>query len=92
VVGGFFQVFGLGNMYAGNIGVGLLFLFGYWFVAAFFFVVSILTCTGWLVLPLHEAVAVQIETIKVVIQSMGRTSQPVQVRMLTTKKKAATNQ
>lgn len=52
VVGGFFQVFGLGNMYAGNIGVGLLFLFGYWFVAAFFFVVSILTCTGWLVLPM----------------------------------------
>src|SRR5215216_3975808 len=28
----FLQTFGIGHLYAGNIGVGLLFMFGYWFV------------------------------------------------------------
>ena len=30
--GFFFQTFGIGHMYAGNVGVGLLFMFGYWIV------------------------------------------------------------
>jgi hypothetical protein len=30
--GFFFQTFGIGHIYAGNVGVGLLFMFGYWFV------------------------------------------------------------
>lgn len=31
--GFFFQTFGIGHIYAGNVAVGLLFMFGYWFVA-----------------------------------------------------------
>lgn len=38
--GFFFQTFGIGQIYAGNVGLGLLFLFGYWFV----FFVNILLC------------------------------------------------
>ncbi len=30
--GFFFQTFGIGHMYAGNVGTGLLIMFGYWFV------------------------------------------------------------
>ena len=30
--GFFFQTFGIGHIYAGNVGVGLLFMFGYWFI------------------------------------------------------------
>ena len=30
--GFFFQTFGIGHMYAGNVGVGLLLMFGYWAV------------------------------------------------------------
>jgi hypothetical protein len=33
ILPGFFQVFGIGHIYAGNVGLGLLFMFGYWFVA-----------------------------------------------------------
>lgn len=33
VIPGLFQIFGIGHMYAGNIGTGLLFMFGYWMVA-----------------------------------------------------------
>lgn len=33
VVPGLFQVFGIGHIYAGNVGTGLLFMFGYWFLA-----------------------------------------------------------
>lgn len=29
----FFQTFGIGHIYTGNVGLGLLFMFGYWFVA-----------------------------------------------------------
>ena len=33
VLPGFFmQTFGIGQIYAGNVGLGLLFMFGYWFV------------------------------------------------------------
>jgi TM2 domain-containing membrane protein YozV len=38
--GFFFQTFGIGHMYAGNVGMGLLFMFGYWFVLF----VNILLC------------------------------------------------
>jgi heme/copper-type cytochrome/quinol oxidase subunit 1 len=35
VLGGLFcQTFGLGHIYAGNVALGLLFMFGYWVVAA----------------------------------------------------------
>ncbi|MGB3392644.1 MAG: hypothetical protein WA956_15590 [Stenotrophomonas sp.] len=30
---GIFQVFGIGHMYAGNVGTGLIIMFGYWAVA-----------------------------------------------------------
>jgi TM2 domain-containing membrane protein YozV len=30
--GFFLQTFGIGQIYAGNVGLGLLFMFGYWFV------------------------------------------------------------
>lgn len=33
VVPGLFQIFGIGHIYAGNVGTGLLFMFGYWAVA-----------------------------------------------------------
>jgi TM2 domain-containing membrane protein YozV len=48
--GFFFQTFGIGNMYAGNVGLGLLFMFGYWFVLF----VNILLCfvlIGFITLP-----------------------------------------
>ncbi len=47
----FFQTFGIGNMYAGNVGVGLLLMFGYWFVQF----VNLLLCfvlIGFITLPL----------------------------------------
>lgn len=46
----FFQVYGIGHMYAGNIAVGLLVMFGWWFVLA----VNIMLCflfIGFLTLP-----------------------------------------
>lgn len=38
--GFFFQTFGIGQIYAGNVGLGLLFMFGYWFV----FFINLLLC------------------------------------------------
>lgn len=38
--GFFLQTFGIGQIYAGNVGLGLLFMFGYWFV----FFVNVLLC------------------------------------------------
>jgi TM2 domain-containing membrane protein YozV len=38
--GWFFQTFGIGHLYAGNIGLGLVFMFGYWFVTF----INILLC------------------------------------------------
>ena len=49
--GFFFQTFGIGQMYAGNVGTGLLFMFGYWFVQF----INILLCfllVGFITLPL----------------------------------------
>jgi len=51
VPGFLFQTFGIGNIYAGNVGVGLLLMFGYWFVLF----VNILLCIiliGFITLPL----------------------------------------
>jgi len=49
--GFFFQTFGIGHIYAGNVAVGLLFMFGYWFVA---FVNFLLCCLliGFITWPL----------------------------------------
>jgi hypothetical protein len=33
VVPGFFQIFGIGHIYAGNVMTGLFFMFGYWALA-----------------------------------------------------------
>ena len=52
----FLQTFGIGHMYAGNVGVGLLFMFGYWFVQF----VNILLCfvlVGFITLPLTYILA-----------------------------------
>ena len=49
--GFFFQTFGIGQMYAGNVVGGLLFMFGYWFVQF----INILLCfllIGFITLPL----------------------------------------
>jgi hypothetical protein len=51
VPGFFFQTFGIGNIYAGNVGLGLAFLFGYWFVLF----INILLCfilIGFITLPI----------------------------------------
>ena len=51
VPGFFFQTFGIGHMYAGNVGTGLLFMFGYWFIQF----INILLCfvlIGFVTLPL----------------------------------------
>lgn len=60
--GFFFQTFGIGHMYAGNVGVGLLFMFGYWFVQF----INILLCfvlIGILTLPLCFILAMIISPI-----------------------------
>jgi TM2 domain-containing membrane protein YozV len=51
IPGFFFQTFGIGHLYAGNTAVGLIFMFGYWFV----FFINILLCAlliGFITLPL----------------------------------------
>lgn len=50
VPGFFFQTFGIGQIYAGNVGTGLLFMFGYWFVQF----INLLLCfllIGFITLP-----------------------------------------
>ncbi len=51
VPGFLFQTFGIGNMYAGNVGLGLAFLFGYWFVL-FINILLCLVFIGFITLPL----------------------------------------
>jgi hypothetical protein len=56
VGGGLFATFGVGHFYAGSAGLGLLFMFGYWFV----FIVNILLCfalIGFVTLPLCWLIA-----------------------------------
>jgi len=38
----FFQTFGIGHIYAGNVGIGLAFMFGYWALSAINFVLCFL--------------------------------------------------
>ena len=60
--GFFFQTFGIGHMYAGNVGTGLLFMFGYWFVQF----INILLCfvlIGIITLPLCFILAMVISPI-----------------------------
>ena len=58
----FLQTFGIGHLYAGNIGVGLLFMFGYWFVQF----INILLCfvlIGFITGPLCFILALVISPI-----------------------------
>lgn len=51
VPGLFLHTFGIGHMYAGNVGMGLLFMLGYWFVLG----INIVLCfvvIGFVTLPL----------------------------------------
>lgn len=60
--GFFFQTFGIGQMYAGNVGTGLLFMFGYWFIQF----INLLLCfvfIGILTLPLCFILAMIISPI-----------------------------
>jgi len=60
--GFFFQTFGIGQMYAGNVGLGLLFMFGYWFIQF----INLLLCfflIGLLTLPLCFILAMVISPI-----------------------------
>ena len=49
--GFFFQTFGIGHMYAGNVPVGLLLMFGYWFVTFVNFLLCFLLI-GFITWPL----------------------------------------
>jgi len=60
--GFFFQTFGIGHLYAGNIGTGLLFMFGYWFIQF----INLLLCMlliGFITLPLCFILAMVISPI-----------------------------
>ncbi|MFT4257305.1 MAG: hypothetical protein QM599_10170 [Pseudoxanthomonas sp.] len=58
----FFQTFGIGHLYAGNIATGLLFMFGYWALAF----VNLLLCmvfVGFITWPLCWAATAIISTL-----------------------------
>lgn len=60
--GFFFQTFGIGQIYAGNVGAGLAFMFGYWFIQF----INLLLCLlfiGLLTLPLCFILALVISPI-----------------------------
>jgi len=60
--GFFFQTFGIGQMYAGNVASGLLFMFGYWFVQF----INLLLCfvlIGFITLPLCFLAAIIVSPI-----------------------------
>ncbi len=60
--GFFFQTFGIGHMYAGNVATGLLIMFGYWFVQF----INLLLCfliIGFLTLPLTFILTITISSI-----------------------------
>ena len=68
----FLQTFGIGHMYAGNVGVGLLLMFGYWFVQF----INILLCfvlIGFITLPLCFILAMVISPI-LASNSVARTN------------------
>ncbi|HEX8560595.1 MAG TPA: hypothetical protein VF668_21040 [Pyrinomonadaceae bacterium] len=60
--GFFFQTFGIGHIYAGNVGAGLALMFGYWFVQF----VNLLLCfvlIGFITLPLCFIIAMVVSPI-----------------------------
>src|SRR3712207_4286179 len=57
--GFFFQTFGVGHLYAGNVGTGLLIMFGYWFIQ-FMNLLLCLVFIGFLTLPLTFILAMVI--------------------------------
>lgn len=60
--GFFFQTFGIGHMYAGNVAAGLLLMFGYWFIQF----INLLLCfliIGFITLPLCFILAMVISPI-----------------------------
>jgi TM2 domain-containing membrane protein YozV len=63
VLPGFFlQTFGIGHLYAGNVGTGLLFMFGYWFIQFINFLLIFLII-GIVTLPLTFILAMVISPI-----------------------------
>ena len=63
VLPGFFcQTFGIGHIYAGNVGVGLLFMFGYWFLQFINFLLLFLLI-GIITMPLTFILAMVISPI-----------------------------
>jgi TM2 domain-containing membrane protein YozV len=60
--GFFFQTFGIGHIYAGRLGTGLLFMFGYWFVQ-FINLLLCLILVGFITLPLCFLLAIIISPI-----------------------------
>jgi TM2 domain-containing membrane protein YozV len=60
--GFFFQTFGIGHIYAGNVGTGLLFMFGYWFIQ-FINLLLCLLIIGFITLPLCFILAMVISPI-----------------------------
>jgi TM2 domain-containing membrane protein YozV len=60
--GFFFQTFGIGHIYAGNVGTGLLFMFGYW-VVQFVNLLLCLLIVGFITLPLCFILAMVISPI-----------------------------
>lgn len=69
---GIFQMFGFGHMYAGNIFVGVLFLFGYWFAATIVALIGLVTCFGWLLLPPLWLVTMILSTTTAAASCKGR--------------------
>lgn len=49
--GFFFQTFGIGHIYAGNVAAGLLFMFGYWFIQFINFLLCFVLI-GFVTLPM----------------------------------------
>jgi len=71
VFGLFFQTFGIGHMYAGNVLVGILFMFGYWFVL----LINILLCfifVGFITAPLCWIAALIISPILASVSCSSR--------------------
>jgi TM2 domain-containing membrane protein YozV len=63
VLPGFFlQTFGIGHIYAGNVGMGLLFMFGYWFLQ-FINLLLIFLLIGIITMPLTFILAMVISPI-----------------------------
>lgn len=62
VLPAFFQIFGLGHIYAGNVATGLLLMFGWWVVCAVNWVLLWLLI-GWITWPLCWIAAVIVSSL-----------------------------